>query len=715
MGRTLRAFGFLSLLSISFCIHATAQKVPGEKLPSTTVAKDEPSPTARLVAAVSGSVTSIDSTGDRTVENIADYSVTLGIGKMEDDSAFRVLCINGGKPLLTFVQSLIENLSLAGKVSNPACTGTDNASDALALQLHLHREGGSSLFQESPLLLTPALEQPDDDLQVFDGPPPAATDNDKVQIPDSPAVAESTEPLKLNSVRTQTSHASMSFPKGWTPVELPKPIHSDSPFATFDVSMTFEDSKLVTEQKLVIKKDKVEAPERAAFDKWRQESQMAQAETSIQLESTIYFPNSAFNGKTDAEKNAIELMQKASAAIEKKDFAAAEEFLKQSQAADPGHELLHEAKGDLAKARGHYDEAVKEYREELRAFPNALLEMQTLAFCQRDMGRMDDAVATLQAWMVADLDNPFPAIDLMNLYHDMHRDDLAVGVGDQAMNTLHADALRSVQFLLAYGHEQMLAGQADRAKGVLENVLNVSTDSWNVNNAAYFLSEKGVSLDRAEEILRESLKQYDVDDSDDAAGGGGTVSGDKNLLPSSWDTLGWILFQKKEIKDAEGYIRAAWRNHQDPAIGLHLAEVFLAQDKPQEALDTCKLAIASIPEKDLANAAGDPDVITIRQTIERLEKEGRKSTIKDPKAALEELRTVDAGPAGKFHGEAEYGLNYTSSTVAGFPKDFKNLEEMMDFSAIKLPADFFPPGSHATLTRDAKLKCKSTCTLTFLP
>lgn len=63
MGRTVRAFGFLSLFATGLCIHAAAQKLPVKKVPSTAAADDESSPMARLVTSVSRSVISIDSTG----------------------------------------------------------------------------------------------------------------------------------------------------------------------------------------------------------------------------------------------------------------------------------------------------------------------------------------------------------------------------------------------------------------------------------------------------------------------------------------------------------------------------------------------------------------------------------------------------------------------------------------------------------------------------
>lgn len=722
MESTARTLSLLALASVLFAVTAGAQTedapMPGKwresRHPGNTPPSAETIAADRLSDMVLNSIATLDSTGKRTSEAIAEYDATLTLGPLRDPNAFNIVCMNGGKPLLALAQTLVDNRGFRGKASNPHCGGDGDAASPFTLSFHVHHEGGQpGLFDESPVLLPLNVAAPDDDSDSEDRdvsedtPPPGEV---------SPDYSQSGHvPLVLNPLRTQTSHATMTLPPGWQPDELPKPFHSDSPFATVDITVSFDDGKLVTDQKLVIKKEKIEvAAEREAFDKWIGSVITPATEPDIHLSSTLYFPSIAYSGTTDDQKKAAELMRQASGAIDGKDFAKAASLLHQAQALDPDHELLHDRLGDLAEAQGHYDNALKEFREELRAFPNVPLEMESIALLQRKMGRMEDAIQTLQAWMVTDPKSQFPPLDLMNFYHEMHRDDLAVGVGDQAMNTLPEDARRSVKLLTMYGREQMLTGQAQNAKVTLEKLLASTTDIQFVNDAAYYLSEQGASLDLAEATLRESLTQFDDDSSGESEH---LDSMDKkqltSLLFSSWDTLGWILFKEGRTTEGEAYIRAAWRGHQDPAIGRHLAEILVSREKPDEALDAYVLAAASVPGKDQAKFAKDPDMLAIRQAIERLQKEGHTSTIKDPAIALQQLHTIEVGPAEGHSGEQLYIMTLTSTQTLGFPSTYEPGKPFVDLSNLKIPSDFFPPESKASMTRDARLKCATTCILVF--
>jgi len=717
--RTVQTLGLLTLLALALPCCASAQIAVDH--PTTAVeAVEPPDPTKeaadKLLQTISEAVIGLDATGDRTSEAIADSMITLTLAPLQDSSQFSVLCLNGGEHLRAFTQSLIEAIPLQGQAVSPACSGTGHDSDPFKLQLHLHREGGhSGLFQEQPLLLPVALLPP----EAFEGDDEDTEPNGAENAPsrEPAAKAEADQPTPLNAHHIQTSHAVMLLPPGWSVSELPKPVHSDSVFAAFDRTVTFSDRKLVTDQQLLIKKEKIEVVERPAFEKLLESSEINEPAPAIRLESTLYFPPGAFDGTTDDEKKAATLINAAFRDIQSKNLSKAEADLKQAEALDPGHEILHDNMGMLAAARGDYEAALVQYQEELRAFPNALIVMESIAGAQRKLGRTDDAIATLQRWMAADPNSTFPVIQLMYLYHDMGRDDLAVTVGDQAMNTMNADGKRSVRFLRLYGHEQMLAGQPQAAKVSLETLLNYTSDIQFVNEAAYDLSEKGFSLDRAEETVRASLTQFDPDGQSQMPHMFAMDAKQQtSLMLATWDTLGWILYNKGRFPEAEAYIRAAWRSRQDPAIGRHLGALLSAEEKPIEALDAYKLALATIPGAQQEKAAMDPDVVAIHAEIERLEKLGHKSTITDPAAALQKLRVLDAGPAGKQHGEGEYNVMLSASEIVAFPTQRGQTQDGAQIiGAIKLPADFFPPESHAQITKEAKLNCTTVCTLTLLP
>jgi predicted Zn-dependent protease len=658
----------------------------------------------RLLHDVAQAVIHLEASGDRTMDAIENSQVTLTLDSIEDNSRLTVLCINGGKALGVFVQLLAGELQLSGKVSDANCFGAGRDDDPFVLKFRLHYEsGGTSLFSEQPPELTFIVEQPiEPDVEG------------EAVIPDAEAPQpQELKPLKLNPRRSQASHAVVQLPEGWTPVKLPDPMHSDSAFGTVDSKVTFADGTLTVDRKLALKVDKVEVPDLVAFHKW---ADLVEGSVSLPLRSTLYYPDRDASAGTEEQKKAAALIDEAYSEIEAHELAKAEVALNQAEAIDPGHEILHENRGELAAARGDEITALAEYRKELEAYPKALFEMSSITEAQRKLGDPDGQIATLQRWMVADPNSPMPATDLMAQYHDMGRDDLAVMVGDDAMNIMTKDAKRDVDFLLRYGREQMLVGQAGKATTTLEALLDLTVDDSLVNDAAYYLSEQGLSLDRAEQSVREGLTQFDLDDSANALSTSYADSAERtHLLLSTWDTLGWILYKKGTIQEAEQYVRAAWNHRQDIAISRHLGDILLAEEKPVEAMNIYTLGLATFKDKDAAQNSKNPDAIAVRDALAQLSQKGNASTVKDPKAALLALRTLDLGQVAKPRAQESCTVRLTASQLVIDTTEQNGAEEPIVISDGKLLIGSFPPDSKASLNLKGTIQCSKKCSLVFAP
>ncbi len=86
-----------------------------------------------------------------------------------------------------------------------------------------------------------------------------------------------------------------------------------------------------------------------------------------------------------------------------------------------------------------------------------------------------------------------------------------------------------------------------------------------LNNYAYSLSERGLQLDRAEKMSRESLQS-------------------DSLNSSYLDTYGWILFQKGKYSEALPHIQRAVDLGDASAVVLeHLGDVYSKLNRPEEA------------------------------------------------------------------------------------------------------------------------------------
>lgn len=632
------------------------------------------------------------------MDAIENSQITLTFDRMPDSSRLIVLCINESKALNAFVQSLARELQLNGKVSEAACTGTGHDDDPLVMRFRLHYESGdTSLFFEQAPSLPFIVEEPGEDNREVD----------------SAILDDAPQPVVLNRRRTQASHAIVQLSHGWTPVKLPDSVHSDSVFGTFDSTVTFADGTLMIDRKLVLKRDRVEVAELPAFQKWTEG--IAGGE-GIALRSTLYYPERDASAGTEEQKKAAALIDEAFRDMQAHELDKAQVALDHAEEADPGHEILHEDRGELAAARGDYVTALAEYRKELEAFPNALFEMWSIAGAQLKLGDVNGAIATLQRWMVADPNSPFAATELMLQYNKMDRDDLAVRVGDDAMNIMTNDAKRHVDFLLIYGREQMLTGQARDAENTLEALLDLTVDDKIVNDAAYFLSEQGLSLDRAERSVREALTQFDTDNSESALSTSYADDSTKrtSLVLATWDTLGWILYRKGAVHEAEQYVRAAWRSRQDIAICRHLGDILRAEEKPVDAMDVYTLGLAMITGENAARMEKNPDAIAVRDALEQLKRKGNTTTVKDPKAALLALRTLDLGPAAKPQARTPCNVILGPSALVVTSERYGS-EAPIVVSDGKLLAGFFPPDSKAELNLRGTIQCDKSCSLVIAP
>ena len=103
-----------------------------------------------------------------------------------------------------------------------------------------------------------------------------------------------------------------------------------------------------------------------------------------------------------------------------------------------------------------------------------------------------------------------------------------------------------------------------------------------LNNYAYYLSEKGIDLDRAERMSARTV-----------------VAEPENV--NSLDTYAWIFFKKKNYDMARKYIETALKYSEKPSAELnhHAGDIYFMSGDPQKALEYWKEALKLEPENEL--------------------------------------------------------------------------------------------------------------------
>ena len=188
-----------------------------------------------------------------------------------------------------------------------------------------------------------------------------------------------------------------------------------------------------------------------------------------------------------------------------------------------------------------------------------------------------------------------------------------------------------------------------------------------------------------------------------------------NLLFASWDTLGWILFREGKFEQAEPMLLAGWRNSLVAHRGNHLAQLYEATGKKQQALATYRLATASIE-----GAGAQPDVVKhITTSIARLSENGSSPPGNNRRQALQASRTYHvARPAG-VSGWGTYRLQLGGSGVIA-SQQMSGEENLAaagtELNAMKFP-ELVPPGSTAHVLRGAVVSCSAgaSCDVVLVP
>lgn len=130
------------------------------------------------------------------------------------------------------------------------------------------------------------------------------------------------------------------------------------------------------------------------------------------------------------------------------------------------------------------------------------------------------------------------------------------------------------------------ANEYDKAFGAYDNSLFFFPDNaLTLNNYAYFLAETGGDLDKAEQMSRKALRENENN-------------------ATYLDTFAWILFNKKNYKEALDYQQLALEKALEEGLDSaefhhHLGDILFMNHRPEEALQEWEKALELEPDNEL--------------------------------------------------------------------------------------------------------------------
>lgn len=549
-----------------------------------------------------------------------------------------------------FMQQVSQSMGYAGKVSNAKFSKPDDTSTPFHITYDYEREKSGDWDN---LRIIPQLA------------PIGLADADEKDPP--------VKPIELGVPQVQISHAVMQLPKGWR-ADLPAAVHTKTSFATIDKTYKFDNGTLTVDRRFVILQEKVPAADWKIYHQWYKDSGL-ESEPYVQLYS------GSANGSTTVRANSgdnnplvVELLQQAFKDVQQRDWAAAKGKLDQAKSLNPGQPRLWVSYAVLAQAQNNSDEVIADYKRELTEHPEETQIYNILAGYQVQMGKTDDAIATLQSALVY---NPADVANLLYLVslQDGRKDYAGAVKALRAGLTAQPD---NAGLKLALGSDLIKDGKKDEGVPMLEVIIDSSQDPLVLNNAAYALGDAAVDLPLAEKAARHALDLLDTASNNGETGPAARRRAE--LIVNTWDTLGWILYKQDKAAEAEPWVRAAWRNGNGAEPGSHLVTILQKLNRSADAQ----------PEVTMLDRQKARTYILSRGNVKS--KEGGWATI--------EIDVTAHGNTAVRFIDGDESLSPLASAIQRMNFDLK-----------------LPPESKATLVRRGVISChtSATCQVVLIP
>ena len=256
------------------------------------------------------------------------------------------------------------------------------------------------------------------------------------------------------------------------------------------------------------------------------------------------------------------------------------------------------------------------------------------------------------------------------------------------------------------GRAYLNLGETQKAIAAFEEAIKLDRSPLTLNNVAYFLSQKGAQLEKAQQYAESAVTSVSnalrnvetanlrIEDLYNVAS-----------LAAYWDTLGWVYFQKGDLDAAEKYIKAAWIIQQDGDQGHHMGMIAEKRGRKDEAIRLYAQGTATLQSA--------PDA---RESLLRLAPADSVQKLLDvAKVELRDNNVLNLGqlmPALKAPAEAEFYVVFApDSTRAAQVVDVKFIKgaESLKPLATQLKTIkhqlVFPDNSPTKIVRRGALLC----------
>jgi predicted Zn-dependent protease len=197
------------------------------------------------------------------------------------------------------------------------------------------------------------------------------------------------EPIDLGETGEIDYDGTLTLPAGFS-LDVPPAVHLTTDYAEYQATYSLRDSVLTAQRRLTIRKKLV------PVDRWEEYNRFQTAMVRNQQEfiqlARDFGPSRAPVAANDSR--AAALIDRADAALDKKDFTAAQDALAQAERLNPKQRYLWEAYSRLYGATSQPDQALDAARKEVENHPGEVELYRWLAQTQAYYKHTEDALST---------------------------------------------------------------------------------------------------------------------------------------------------------------------------------------------------------------------------------------------------------------------------------------------------------------------------------
>lgn len=512
------------------------------------------------------------------------------------------------------------------------------------------------------------------------------------------------EPLKLGTKAHVEATLKIEFPAKYT-LRVPLPISVKRDYAEYSTDYKLEGHTLIATRKYVSRVDELPLERASDYGAFRR-AVLADAGQKLGLEGDV-----AEAGSIPAGVGADEIAEAANAASQSQNYRLAIDLYKRVVELDPKYKKAWAGLGFAYHRMGQFDNAISAYRKQIDLDAYDDWTWNSLGLALSASRKYDEAEAAFKKLLEINPLDKYGLRNLGDLYLEQHKYTEAAAQLERAASVAPDDAVIQLNLGRAY----LNLGDNKKALAAFDQAVQLSSTPAIWNGVAYEMSLKKVELDRALQYAESAVTSTAAMLRNMSLNGNeiqqqGLVSS----LAASWDTLGWVDFQRGDTAKAEKYLVAAWNLSQSGEVGDHIGQLYEKLGQKEKASRYYALAMAATRPYDEAR----PRLAALLGSDAKVQ-----AAVEKVRPELTKVRTLDLTDRLKEKANAEFYVVLATGAkgeskvdevrfISGSDK-LKNSAEALR----ALPYNFvFPDDTPTRIVRKGVMSCSgnATCSFTLL-